>query len=286
MYKKTSTGVSRGNNPFLNLSEKENIIRDIALNNIENLKKNINIININEVINSKNGYTPLYCAIQQNNKDIIDFLLKFGASTSIKTIDGLDAFGVSLKHHDRNIIDSINEKNIYEIVALKDKVTILTEDISFSKNENNYLKKSLDTANSKNNSFKIIMTENDEYINSLKKDKDNLYLKLKDTNEENDSLKRKYTVLHKDNELNINKINSFALEKESLEKRNNFFDKENKDLLSQFNDINSKFNKIYRENDSLHIENTNLKNENTKLIKRNSDISISFENLRKRSRNE
>ena len=112
-----------------------NTIFNIVTENIDNLRKTLNGDNVNNVIDDKNGLTALQYAIKQGNKDIINLLLTLNANTQVKTANDEDLIDLSLKYHNRNIIDFIYKSK-------DDKIAVLTKD-------NNQLKDDIHNKDSK-----------------------------------------------------------------------------------------------------------------------------------------
>ena len=121
-----------------------NIIFALSTDNYDELKKLITESNINNVIDIKNGYTPIHYAIKFNNDRMIEYLLNMGANTSIRTLNDGDAFDISLKYQSKSTFS-------YEIKELKNvkgtfqkTISALEKKIITLETNNRYLAKSVD----------------------------------------------------------------------------------------------------------------------------------------------
>ena len=66
---------------------------------------------------SQNGFTPLYFAAQENNDDVVRFLLASGASQSLATEDGFTPLAVALQQgHDK--VREINQENQVTLINI------------------------------------------------------------------------------------------------------------------------------------------------------------------------
>ena len=123
MYRRNTLSFFTDNTQFNN-----DTIFNIVTENIENLRKTINRDNVNNVIDTKNNLTALQYAIKQGNKDIINLFLGLNANIQVKTANDEDLIDLSLKYHNRNIID-------FMIKTKDDKIAILSKDIDQLKDD-------------------------------------------------------------------------------------------------------------------------------------------------------
>ena len=141
MFRRSSVSfVSKAETDVFN----SNTIFNIVTENIDNLRKTLNRDNVNNVIDDKNGLTALQYAIKQGNKDIINLLLTLNANTQVKTANDEDLIDISLKYHNRNIIDFMYKSKDDKIVVLTKDINQLKDDIHNKDSKITYLNKSLD----------------------------------------------------------------------------------------------------------------------------------------------
>lgn len=201
------------------------IINYIINNDFTEFSTVINANNVNTIIDTERGFTALHFAIQFHRYKMIEYLLKLGASTIIKTKNNEDAYDLSLKFQCKEAITfKLKEKD--DIIKEHDKIiSELQKRNKVSEDNIKYITKALDDGNMKqtilkkeNGELKRELTEvNKKYnasvneVNSLSSTIDNLdttlfklrneVTTLKSTNEtisgEHNSLKRKYDNLQK-----------------------------------------------------------------------------------------
>ena len=185
---------SRTRVAYLSKSESSDILYNISIDNLNELKTLINQGNVNNVIDTKNGYTALHYAIKFNHDKIIDFLLNMGANPTIKTCDKQDSFDLSLRYQSKYVINyEINDKKTINN-ELQKTVSSLERKITNLETNNKYLLKSVDDAN-----LKITILKDD--VSSLKKENTNLKSTITKINNDNDSLKN--SKIKFENEKNI-----------------------------------------------------------------------------------
>jgi ankyrin repeat protein len=117
-------------------------------------------MNVNNIIDSKNGYTALHYAIKLNNEIMIEYLLNMGADPYLKTFTNEDAFDISLKYQSKFVIS-------YKLNDLKENSKELQETISIINKEKNdlnenskELQETISIINKENNDFNI----NNKYL--------------------------------------------------------------------------------------------------------------------------
>jgi ankyrin repeat protein len=175
-------------------SDSSDILYNISIDNLNELRNLITEANINNIIDSKNGYTALHYAIKLNHDKIIDFLLNMGANPTIKTYDKQDSFDLSLKYQSKFLITyEINDKKAVN-TELQKTVSSLERKISNLETNNKYLVKSIDDA-----TIKIGLLK-DEVL-SLKKNNTSLKNNIVKSNSDNDTLRN--TKAKFENEKNI-----------------------------------------------------------------------------------
>ena len=141
-------------NLFSNSDEEKDILYAIATDNIENSKKYINITNVNNIIDKKNGYTALHYAIKTGNKDLIHYLLTLKANTKMKTNDGMDAFDLSMRFQNKALYEFIIREQTDKISVLEENYSVLSTKNKQVETRNRYLLKTIDTNGQKMNDLK------------------------------------------------------------------------------------------------------------------------------------
>lgn len=208
---------SRTRVAYLSKSESSDILYNISIDNLNELKTLITVENVDNIIDTKNGYTALHYAIKLNHDKIIDFLLKMGANPNIKTYDKQDSFDLSLRYQSKSVIShEINDKKA-TCNSLQNTVTVLERKINNLETNNKYLTKSSDDANHK---IGILKDE----VSSLKKDNTVLKNNVSRSTNENDNLRNSKIKL--ENEKNIlshelkiakDEISTITKERDTLE---------------------------------------------------------------------
>ena len=153
-YNTTTTTTTNSSN------DKNDIIYYLVTSNVDKVKKLVISSNVNQVVDNKNGYTALHYAIQVGNKELIDYLMSIGASTSIRTSMGHDAYDVSLNYHNRNVIDNILFYNNKTINELKSTVTSLEEKNRVAENRISYLQSVTQESENSKRKIEALTTEN------------------------------------------------------------------------------------------------------------------------------
>ena len=182
----------RGSVSFVSQAEinqfNSNTIFNIVTENIDNLRKTLNRDNVNNVIDEKNGLTALQYAVKQGNKDIINLLLTLNANTQVKTANGEDLIDLSLKYHNRNIIDFMSKSKDDKITSLNKDINQLKDDIHNKDSKITYLNKSLDQTYSKMQTITRDNNDNERRIIELKRSNENISIELNNTKLDNISI--------------------------------------------------------------------------------------------------
>jgi ankyrin repeat protein len=168
-------------NTFQSLSKPDNntLLFYIVTDNYTEVLKHITRDNVNKVIDTKNGYTPLHYAIQTNNDRLIKYFLTLDAEPAIKTKDGQDAFSLSLKYQSKCLFDNELKQRDDTISAQSKTIKNISVKLTNMETDNKYLIKRFDEANEKNNNLKKEI----EYIKTdLKKANDTIKSTTDDLN--------------------------------------------------------------------------------------------------------
>lgn len=262
MFRRTSVSfVSQAETKKFN----SNIIFNIVTENINDLRETLNRDNINNIIDEKNGLTALQYAVKQGNKDIINLLLTLNANTQVKTANDEDLIDLSLKYHNRNIIDFMSKTKDDKITTLTKDINQLKDDIHNKDSKIIYLNKSLDQTYAKMQSITRDNNDNEKRITELKRSNDNISIELNNTKLDNISLKRKYDNTKSENDSIIQINNNISTEKNTLKAKCVLLEKENKELVTVNNELNDK-------NSSLTDRYTKLDESYNAMLKRNRKV--------------
>jgi ankyrin repeat protein len=206
----------------------EDIPRAIRDDDYLSLSKLINKNNVNAIIDNTTSFTALHYAIKFDNKNIIDLLLNTGANPYLKTIDGTDAYDLSLKYQTNNvflhtfnqkditnnnlkIVNSSLEKKVSEIESLNKYYLKKMDEVGAKsnslRNENSELKKDVNFLTSENKLIKVELDKKNSKINLLEKEVDKRDSEISLGKRKYDDLKRKCDDLDNsyNNMLNMNK---------------------------------------------------------------------------------
>jgi ankyrin repeat protein len=211
-------------NSYSTIIQKNDIIYHMSMDSYDNFEKLITEMNVNNIIDSKNGYTALHYAIKLNNENMMEYLLNMGADPYLKTLTNEDAFDISLKYQSKFVIS-------HKLNDLKENSKELQKTISIINKENNdfninnkYLLKTVDELIIKNNLLKVqVIDLNKEKTcknNSLFKKNSTLLISLESSITENDSLK--------------NDKENLKTEFKSLKRKYDSLDESYSGLLSKF----------------------------------------------------
>jgi chromosome segregation ATPase len=170
----------------------------MSIGNYDVFSNLITNANVNNIIDTKNGYTSLHYAIKFDNEKMMEFLLNMGANPYLKTVSNEDSFDLSLRYQNKYVI-SHQLNNLKEVdQALQKRVSKLEKKISDMDINNNYLVKSVDDLVMKNNLLKTQVCD----------------------------LKKEQTCLKNKNGSLIHENTNLLVEKSSIEKKNNEFKKD------------------------------------------------------------
>jgi len=220
-----------------NTQSNNDTIFNIVTENIDNLKKTVNRDNVNNIIDTKNNLTALQYAVKQGNKDIINLFLGLNANIKVKTTNDEDLIDLSLKYHNRNIIDFMIKTKDDKITILNTDIDQLKDDIRSKDAKITYLNKSMDQTYAKMQSITRESNDNEKKITELKRSNDNTNVQLNNANVDNMSLKRKYNDTKSENDSIIQINNNISTERNILKTKCVVFERENKDLVSINNEL-------------------------------------------------
>jgi ankyrin repeat protein len=168
------------------------IIYNLSTDNYEAFAALLNESNVNDIIDTKNGYTALHYAIMFNREKFITFLLEKGANTDIKTSENQDAFDLSLKYQNKiSFLHEIDKKNkanseLQRIITMKER------DIKDLEINNKYLDDMFNEVTLKNSLLKVDNENLKEEINTLKNGNQTLKRKYDKLEQSYDSLLSKF----------------------------------------------------------------------------------------------
>jgi len=166
----------------------------ISINDFQEFKNIMsNKDNINRIIDNTEGYTPLHYAIYRGRDNMIKYLLDLGVSPDTKTLNGDDAYTLSVKYGNMYLINQRFDKDKIIISDSQKNVTTLQRKLNTSETNNKYLIKSNDELLTKNGLLKNEALILKKDINKL----NNENLEIKSENNELRTLKRKYENLEK-----------------------------------------------------------------------------------------
>lgn len=164
-----------------NTANNDTIIFAIVVGNTMEVRRLVNSNNVNNIIDNKNNYTALHYAVKLPNKDIVEYLMSCGASTTIKQNEGKDAVDLSIEANKRYLIDNLLKKNDQEM----DQLYLKYDDLNYNKrkleNENSELKNTNKYLNNSNEQYIKKIDELKEDNNKLKEDNVKLKRKLDDS---------------------------------------------------------------------------------------------------------
>jgi hypothetical protein len=212
--------------------KKSDILYFMSTGNYEEFSRLITEANVNDIIDTKNGYRALDYAIRFDNEKMITYLLNMGANPYLKNLSKEDAFDLSLKYHTKYVIvHQLNDaKEINK--ELQRTITSLNRKVNDVETNNKFLVKSIDELVLTNN---ILKTE----ISDIKKE--HLILRNKNASllEDNSSLRLAKTSLETKNvslKRDFDKMNEevFSLKKE------------NETLLTEQKSTKVKYDNLYR----------------------------------------
>jgi peptidoglycan hydrolase CwlO-like protein len=163
-FQRTTTSASAARINTFATTNSGTIISYIINNDFHELSTVINTNNVNTVIDTERGYTALHYAIQFHRYKMIEYLLKIGASTTIKTKNEEDAYDLSLQYQCKEAITfKLKEKD--DIIKEHDKIiSELQKKNKVSEDNIKYMTKAMDDGNMKQ---AILKKENGELKREL-----------------------------------------------------------------------------------------------------------------------
>ena len=169
---------------------RNNILYYMSIGNYIEFCKLISSTNVNDIIDSKNGYTALHYAIRLNDEKMIQFLLNNHANPYLKTYAKEDSFDLSIKYQTKYVIT--NEMN-----TTNKTLSTLNRKIKDYEINNRYLVKSVDELTEQ----VITLRQNNgnltEQVTTLKKENESLTNDVKSMKRNYDSLEQSYSGLLK-----------------------------------------------------------------------------------------
>lgn len=201
----TRTATATSTSSFLSASDRSkhrDIIFAISTDDYQSLTSLVNEYNVNQVIDTKNGYTALHYAIRVNNEKMIEFLLKLGANPLIKTNSNQDSFDLSLKYQTKVVISHAISGKSTEIDNQKKTISALERKINDLELNSNYLEKSVKELGTKQTQLKSDIKELQTRNNTLESknsqltaENNTLKKDLENVTNDREKLKRKYDSL-------------------------------------------------------------------------------------------
>jgi len=168
-------------NFYSTMSKNSDILYFMSIGNYDDFSKLITEANVNNIIDTKNGYTALHYAIRLDNEKMMEYVLNMGANPYLKTLTKEDAFDLSLKYQTKfvitNQLDDMKEIN----KELQKTISTLNKKINDMDINSKYLIKSVDDLVMKNNLLKT-------QVYDLKKEQTCLKTKNSSITQENSSL--------------------------------------------------------------------------------------------------
>jgi len=183
----------------LTKSRNDNILFAMTTDNYLEFAKYITEVNVNNIIDSKNGFTALHYAVKFNNEKMIEYLLNMGANPRLQTNTNKDAFDLSLKYQSKcAIMYELNDK-CETSKELQKTISFLEKKI-ITLNENNiYLMKTANEAVRKNDFLRVQNNEKENENLGLKHKNSELFQENSSLKSNNVSLCDEISTLKKDN---------------------------------------------------------------------------------------
>ena len=209
------------------------IINYIINNEYTDFSTMINSNNVNHIIDTERGYSALHYAIQFHRYKMIEYLLKLGASTTIKTKNNEDAYDLSLKFQCKEAI-SFKLKEKEDIIIEHNKtISELKKRNRESEDNVEYMTKAINDSNIKqailkkeNNELNCKLTEvNKKYIDSVT-EINGLNNTIKNLDDANGKLR--------------NEVNTLKTEKETIRGEHNNLKTEYDKLQISFDTLTNK----------------------------------------------
>jgi chromosome segregation ATPase len=213
---------------------------NIVTGNIDNLRATLNRDNVNNIIDDKSNLNALQYAVKEGDIEIINFLLELNANIQVKTANGEDLIALSIKYHNRNIIDFMYKSKDDKIIVLTKEINQLKDDIHNKDAKITYLNKSLDQTYGQIQSFTKVNNENEKRISDLRKSNENISIQLNNTIVDNKSLKRERDNTKSENDSIIQINNNISTERNTLKTKCSLLERENKELVTINNELKEK----------------------------------------------
>jgi len=212
------------------------IINYIINNEFPEFSSVINSNNVNHIIDIERGYTALHYAIQFHRYKMIEYLLKIGASTTIKTKNEEDAYDLSLQYQCKEAITfKLKEKD--DIIKEHDKIiSELQKKNKVSEDNIKYMTKSIDDGNMKQ---AILKKENGE----LKRELVEVNRKYNDSVTEANGLSCAINNLDTAIFKLRNEVTTLKTEKETISGEHNSLKRKYDNLQKSFDGLASKMKK-------------------------------------------
>lgn len=179
-----STTTSTRTNSSRNNSNNE-IMFAVLTSNLQEVRRLVNVSNVNNIIDTTNNYTALHHAVRiRGNNLIIEYLMSIGANPKIKQGEGKDCIDLAIESNYRYLIDKLLKEKDVELDKIYDKFDTI-----------NYKCKNLERKNAvlveENEYLKKSSSQYVEKIESLKIENSGLKIENSGLKMENSGLKRK-----------------------------------------------------------------------------------------------
>ena len=189
-------------NFYSTTSKNSDILYFMSIGNYDDFSKLITEANVNNIIDTKNGYTALHYAIRLDNEKMMEYVLNMGGNPYLKTLTKEDAFDLSLKYQTKFVIthqiDDMKEIN----KELQKTISTLNKKINDMDINSKYFVKSVDELVMKNNLLKTQISDFKKEQVCLKskntfitQENNNLSFSLSSIETKNDGLRKDVVVL-------------------------------------------------------------------------------------------
>ena len=209
------------------------IINYIINNDFTEFSTVINVNNVNAIIDTERGYTALHYAIQFHRYKMIEYLLKIGASTTIKTKNEDDAYDLSLQYQCKEAITfKLKEKD--DIIKEHDKmISELQKRNKVSEDNIKYMTKAIDDGNLKQS---ILKKENVELKRELTEVNRKYNASVTEENKLSSTIERLDTTI-----FNLrNEVTTLKTEKETITGEHNSLKRKYDNLQKSFDGLATK----------------------------------------------
>ncbi len=165
-------------------SNSDSIIFAVVTGNLQEVTRLVNSSNVNNVIDTKNGYTALHYAVKLPSNDIVNYLMNCGANPNIKQNEGKDSIDLSIESNKRFLVNKVIEKTNKEL-----------DEIYTKYDENKYTIKKLEKENKQlieeNTYLQKTNTDYAKKVEELKEENKNTKRKLEDSEKAFENLLKK-----------------------------------------------------------------------------------------------